>query len=164
MAGNFSGLLTFLVIIFSEIIPKTLGERFATRISLWAARPVLGITYILTPVVWLIERLTAPITKGRIGTPTTSEGEIKLLATIGQQEGIIEQDESEMIQRVFRLNDATAADLMTPRVAMTYLPADLTLAEAQEQIIASPHSRIIVTNEAIDDVIGMVLKYELLTA
>jgi len=66
-----------------------------------------------------------------------------------------------MIQQIFRLNDLTAFDLMTPRVAITALSASMTLTEAQEQIIASQHSRIIVTDKSIDDVIGIVLKTEL---
>ncbi len=161
--GLFSGVLTFLVIIFSEIIPKTLGEQHAERIALLAARPVLGLTYLLRPVVWFVERITSPITKGAI-TPTTTESEIKLLAKIGHQEGVIEADESEMIQRVFRLNDVKAADMMTPRVVLTYLQADLTLGEAKVEIIASPHSRILIIRESIDNVIGIALKDELLTA
>lgn len=161
--GLFSGILTFLVIIFSEIIPKTLGERYADRIALYVARPVQALTYVFTPLVWTVEKITSPITKGKT-SPTTNEAEIKLLAHIGHQEGIIEDDESEMIQRVFRLNDLTAEDLMTPRVAMTHLRGRLTLAEVKNDIIASPHSRIIITGETIDDVLGTVLKDDLLTA
>jgi CBS domain containing-hemolysin-like protein len=162
--GIFSGVLTFLVIIFSEIIPKTVGERYAERIALIAARPVLGLTFILTPVVWLVEKLSAPISQGSMGGPTTNEAEIRLLAKIGHQEGIIRADESEMIERVFNLNDMTAEQMMTPRVAMTYLEENMTLSEAKARIIASPHSRIVVIGESIDDVLGMVLKDELLVA
>ncbi len=161
--GLFSGVLTFFVIIFSEIIPKTLGERYAEKISLLAARPVMGLTYLLTPLVWAVERITAPITKGKT-VPTTNEAEIKLLAKIGQKEGLIEEDESEMIQRIFRLNDVTAEDLMTPRVTMTSLRGHTTLAKAKAAIIASPHSRIIITGNSVDDVKGIALKDELLTA
>lgn len=161
--GLFSGILTFLVIIFSEIIPKTLGERHAEKISLLVGRPVLGLTYLLTPLVWIVEKITAPITQGKI-TPTTNEAEIKLLAKIGHQEGVIEAEESEMIQRVFRLNDVKAVEMMTPRVALTYLQGNLTLSEAQERIIASPHSRILITKERVDQVLGVALKDDLLTA
>lgn len=161
--GIFSGGLTFLVIIFSEIIPKTLGGRYAEFFALWIARPVLGLTYLLTPLVLMIEILTSPLTRGQTA-PTTNEAEIKLLARIGQQEGIIEETESEMIERVFRLNDVTAGDLMTPRVAVTHLPGHLTLAETKAQIIRSPHSRIVVTGQSTDDVLGLALKSELLTA
>ncbi len=161
--GLVSGVLTFLVIIFSEIIPKTLGERYAERISLWVARPVQGLTRLLTPLVWLVEQVTSPITKGNTG-PTTNEAEIKLLARIGRQEGIIEANESEMIQHVFTLNDVTAGNMMSPRVVMTYLPGALTLGEAKEKIIASQHSRIVVIGKTTDDVIGVVWKNQLLTA
>ncbi|MEM7343858.1 MAG: hemolysin family protein [Chloroflexota bacterium] len=162
--GVFSAILTFLVIIFSEIIPKTLGEQYAERISLLTARPVLGLTYILTPLVWLVEKITAPITKGKPISPTTDEAEIRLLAKIGRDEGIIEPEESEMIQRVFHLNDVTAAEIMTPRVAMTHFQGNSILGMVKEAIIESPHSRIIITDKSPDDVLGVVQKNVLLTA
>ncbi len=161
--GVVSGILTFLVIIFSEIIPKTLGERYAERIGLIVARPVLGLAFLFTPLVWVIERLTSPITRGA-RLPTTNEAEIRLLAHIGSQEGIIESDESEMIQRIFRLNDLSANDILTPRVNLTYLESDSTLEEVKQDILESQHSRIIVIGESIDDVRGIAYKNELLAA
>ncbi|MBE9049555.1 HlyC/CorC family transporter [Nostocales cyanobacterium LEGE 11386] len=161
--GIFSGILTFLIIIFGEIIPKTIGERYSEPIALIAALPVTGLSIVFTPLVWIIENVTAPFVKGK-KRPTTNEAEIKLLANIGQQEGIIESDEAEMIQRVFRLNDVTASDLMTPRIMLTYIRGNLTLAEAKKDIIASQHTRIIVIDESIDQVIGFALKQNLLTA
>ena len=161
--GLFSGLLTFLIIIFGEILPKTFGQRHAEQLALLAALPVTGITFLFTPLVWILEKVIAPLTKDK-KRPTTNESEIKLLVNIGYQEGIIEDDEAEMIQRVFRLNDLTAADLMTPRTGLTYLRGALTLAEGKKDIIASQHTRIIVINDLIDQVIGFALKDELLTA
>ncbi|VEP12391.1 conserved membrane hypothetical protein [Hyella patelloides LEGE 07179] len=161
--GVFSGILTFLVIIFGEIFPKTLSERYAERISLAIAIPVKLITVLFTPLVVSIELITSPVTKGR-RLQTTNEAEIKFLTKIGFQEGAIEDDEAEMIQRVFQLNDLTASDLMSPRVVITSLKGHLTLAECQPEIITSQHSRILVTGETIDDVLGLVLKDNLLMA
>jgi len=161
--GIFTAVLTFLIIVFGEIVPKTLGERFSESIALIVAIPVQFITVIFIPLVWLLERVTLPFTKGK-KLPTTNEAEIRLLTNIGFQEGVIENDEAEMIQRVFQLNDLTAADLMTPRVTITYLKGELTLAEAKKEIIASQHSRILVIEETIDRTIGLVLKSELLEA
>ncbi|MBD0390449.1 MAG: HlyC/CorC family transporter [Nostoc sp. C3-bin3] len=161
--GVFSGILTFLIIIFGEIIPKTVGERYSEQIALLAALPVAGLAIAFTPLVWILENVTAPFAKGK-KRPTTNEAEIKLLAKIGHQEGIIESDEAEMIQRVFRLNDVTASDLMTPRIMLTYIHGDMTLAEAKANIIASQHTRIIVIDESLDEVIGYALKQSLLTA
>ncbi len=159
--GFVSGTLTFLVILFSEIIPKTLGERYSEQISLVIARPVAGLTRILTPLIWCIEKITNPLTAGG-NSFTTDEAEIQLLAKMGQEAGTIEDDEFEMIRKIFNLNDMTAADLMTPRVVMTYLKGDLTLAEAKGDILNSPHSRIIVIGETPDEVTGVALKTELL--
>jgi CBS domain containing-hemolysin-like protein len=161
--GIFSAILTFLIIICGEIVPKTVGERYAEPISLLAAVPVRGLTFLLKPLVWIVEKATQPFTKGK-RRPTTNEAEIKLLANIGYQEGIIEDDEAEMIQRVFRLNDLTAADLMTPRTIVTYLSGALTLGECKREIIASQHTRIIVVGESIDQVLGFALKQKLLAA
>ena len=161
--GVFSGVLTFLVIIFGEIFPKTLSERYAEPISLAIAIPVKIITIFFTPLVILIEVATSPVVKGR-RIQTTNEAEIKFLTKIGFQEGVIEDDEAEMIQRVFQLNDLTAADLMSPRVIVTALKGELTLAESKAEIIASQHSRILVIGDSIDNVLGLVLKDNLLLA
>ena len=160
--GVFSGVLTFLVIVFGEIFPKTLCERYAEPIALIIAIPVRFLTLLFTPLVLLVEFVTSPVTQGRAIT-TTNEAEIKFLTKIGYQEGVIEDDEAEMIQRVFQLNDLTASDLMSPRVTITYVKGNLTLAECQEDIIKSQHSRIIVIDNVIDNVIGLVLKDHLLT-
>ncbi|NEQ41506.1 MAG: HlyC/CorC family transporter [Okeania sp. SIO3I5] len=161
--GVFSALLTFLVIIFGEIIPKTLGERYAMRFALTIALPVQGLTFIFTPIVWFMEKITSPFTQGK-KLPTTNEAEIMFLTRIGYKEGVIEGDEAEMIRRVFRLNDKSAWDIMTPRIATTYLDSNSTLVEVKSDIINSQHSRIIVIGDSIDDVLGLVLKHELLKA
>ncbi|MGF1542072.1 MAG: hemolysin family protein [Pleurocapsa sp.] len=160
--GLVSAVLTFLIIIFGEIFPKTLGQRYAELLCLTVAIPVKFLTVIFTPLVWILEQITLPLTKGKT-IPTTNEAEIKFLTNIGYQEGVIEDDEAQMILRVFQLNDLTASDLMTPRIIITYLKGELTLAECQQEIIASQHTRILVIKDSIDNVTGVVLKDELLT-
>ncbi|MEO1466075.1 MAG: hemolysin family protein [Cyanobacteria bacterium J06631_6] len=161
--GVFSGILTFLIIVFGEIVPKTLAQQYAEPVCLFVAIPIRFLTVIFTPLVWLVENVTSPLVKGK-SLPTTNEAEIKFLTNIGFQEGVIEDDEAEMIQRVFQLNDLNASDLMSPRIIVTYLQGDRTLSECQSEIIKSQHTRILVINESIDDVTGLVLKDELLTA
>lgn len=161
--GIFSGVLTFLIIVFGEILPKTIGERYAEPIALLAALPVKGLTVLMLPLVLAIEWVTAPFTRGKRRF-TTTEAEIQLLAKIGRQEGIIGEGEAEMIQRVFRLNDMIAADLMSPRVTITHIRSDLTLAEAKWPVLSSQHSRIIVIGDSLDDVLGVVLKSEVMAA
>lgn len=152
-----------MVILLSEIIPKTLGEQHAERVSLLVARPVRLLTKLLTPLLWVIETLTSPLNQGS-STLSTNEAEIQLLAQIGKSEGVIEEDEAEMLKRVFLLNDLYAEDLMTPRVVMTYLKGADTLETCKQQILDSQHSRILVIQETPDEVTGVVLKQELLIA
>ncbi len=161
--GLFSSVLTFLIIVCGEIVPKTIGERYSEPIALTVAIPVQFLTVIFTPLVWLMEQITSPFTQRR-KLPTTNEAEIRFLTTIGYKEGVIEDDEAEMIQRVFQLNDLTAAELMTPRVIVTFLEGNATLIESQDDIIASEHTRILVIEDSIDRVIGYCLKDELLAA
>jgi len=161
--GIFSGMLTFLIIVFGEIVPKTLSQRYAEPICLFIAIPIRFLTILFSPLVWLVEHVTAPFVQGQ-KMPTTNEAEIKFLTNIGFQEGVIEDDEAEMIQRVFQLNDLNAADLMTPRIIITYLKGNQTLSECQRDIIRSQHTRILVIDDTIDKVTGLVLKDELLTA
>lgn len=161
--GVFSAALTFLIIIWAEIIPKTIGERHAVPIGLVIARPLRLITLLFTPLVWLIERLSAPFTGGA-AAPSTSESEIRLLAHVGHREGVIDPEEAQLVQHVFELNDRFARDLMTPRTVLTHLESHRTLEDAKEEIIAAPHSRILISGEDTDDVLGVALKTQLLAA
>lgn len=161
--GVVSGVLTFLVILFAEILPKTLAERYAERVSLWVAIPVRALTTVLTPLVVLFEWVMSPLTRGD-RAPSTNEAEIRLLADMGRTEGMLEHDEVEMIKRVFQLNDRIADELMTPRTAVTWIDGSRTIQAAREEILASEHSRIVVADGDLDHVTGVALKDELLVA
>ena len=157
------GLLTLFVIVFSEIIPKTLGERYCQTIGLLVARPVQLLAWLMTPILYVLTKATAPITRGG-KKHSTNEDEIRLLAHLGQTQGVIEKGEYEMIERIFELNDQKAIDLMTPRVAMTCLHGDKTVGEVKDEITASQHSRFVVIGESKDTVLGVAYKAELLGA
>lgn len=154
--------LTALVILVSEILPKAIGERYCARVVSIFAYPIWVTTIVLSPLVWLVELFLRLFVPGTTRTITTSESEIRALVKIGQQEGVIEVDESRLLARVFELNDKRAVDIMTPRTALTWLPAQSTLKESKLRIATSQHSRIVVTGETIDDPKGIVLKSKVL--
>ena len=160
--GGISALMTFLIIVFSEIIPKTLGQRYAAPVSLRIARPLSWIAFFLTPFLWALEKLQSVLGEEELNT--TNEAELRFLAKAGGTEGVIEEDEAEMVLRVFELNDKTAADIMTPRTAVTFLRAGQSVAELADDIRASEHSRMVVVGETLDDVRGFTLRDELLIA
>ena len=120
----FSGVLTFLVIAFSEVVPKTLGERHAERLSLLISPVLLGLIKFFQPFIWVLGIVTSPFTRFEgSALAVTSEAEIKAL-TDWAQGGIIEAEESELIHNVFSLGDVDAADIMTPLAKVDYLRAN----------------------------------------
>lgn len=162
--GVISGSLTFMVIIFAEIIPKTIGEKHSMKISLFMAKPVIFFTKLFTPVIWIVEFLTRPFIGKDRQVFSTDEREIRYMAQLGEEEGVIEADELEMLHGVFQLNDMTARDLMTPRISLTCIKGDVTVISEINNIIESQHSRIVVIGDSRDDIRGVVLKTSLLTA
>ncbi len=167
--GVLSGILTFLIIIFAEILPKTLGELFAPTIGRVVAPAVEVLSRVLYPLVVVIEWLLQPVYKWaqqiRSGALDTNEAEIRVLARMGEQKGSIEADEVALIDRIFNLNDVTAGDLMTPRGALTYLHGTQTLGDAAPRIMASEHTRILITVEdSLDNLLGVARKDDMLAA
>lgn len=157
----FPFMLTGMVILFSEIIPKTIGERFCVLIASVMARPLAMLTWMITPIVWAIEKVTSLLV-GNGRRQITSEQEIRALARIGGQEGIIDEDESQMIGKIFELDDVTAKDIMTPRTAVTWVRGIEPISVAKHFIGASQHSRILVIGETVDDIKGIILKSTML--
>ncbi len=160
--GAVSATLTLAIILFSEILPKAVGERYSVEIGLRLAAPLDWLAWLLYPMVRLFGLVTR-LVAAREGM-STDESEIAFLARRGGDEGAIEDDESEMIQRVFELNDQSAGDLMTPRIALTTLPADAALRDVQDAARRSPHSRLVAIGRDRDDPQGVVLQVDLLGA
>jgi CBS domain containing-hemolysin-like protein len=159
--GIFSAILTFLVVIFAEIIPKSIGESFAIPISTFFAKPLFYTTKAFTPLIRIIEFFTTRLPKKK---KTISEEEIRTLSNIGFLEGVIEEDEKEMIHRVFLLNDLTAKDVMTPRTIITAFEGKKKLKEIEKEIYSLSHSRIPVYENNLDNIIGICHQRELLIA
>lgn len=161
--GIFVGLFTFCVIVFAEIIPKTLGESYAAAVAPLIAPPVLLLTGILRPLLWAIDmslRKLRPSSDMR----AISEEEIKIMAQMGREAGSIEQDESAMIRRVFRLNDITADDMMTPAERVETIPGDVPIGEQRHRVMDLRHSRVPVTGDAPDQIFGIALTRDLIAA
>ena len=165
-AGIFAGVLTLLVILFAEIVPKTIGERYSLTIGLTVAAPLLALTRLFAPLIWLIERVTKPFA-GKVDEQegVTSEDEIRLLASLGKDEGLITQHESELIRKAFHLDDVTAQEIMTHRMKLATLDGDLRLSDLDLDELGKGYSRILVTEDGdIDRVNGVVYQRDLLLA
>jgi putative hemolysin len=159
--GVITAVLTFGTIIFSEIIPKSLGTHYAPSVSRFAAPVIVWLSWGLYPVVVLLERIAAFFQRGErhIGT----EAQIRSLVTIGLRSGQIEEDEGQMIHQAFVLNDRSAEDIMTPLVLIVSIPATATIREAAEVVFDNELSRYPVFGETPNDVMGMVRSRDILS-
>jgi len=158
----FSVGLTVLVILLGEILPKALGSRLALPVALASAPALSIVAGLMLPLVLLLERLLPAITAEN--EISTDEEEIRLLARLGSQKGQIEADEAAMIAKVFQLNDLTARDLMTPRVAAPTLDGATSLEQLREDLLANNAEWWVVLGEEVDEVLGVAGRERLLTA
>lgn len=154
-----TGLLTLVVLIFGEIVPKTLAAKHAPTIVLWGAYPIYWLEKLLTPVLFVLEPLILKLTGGRgLTVPFGTEEELKLALEEGGKAGVLETDEVTMIKNVFQLNDITAEDAMTPRTYILALDGNLTLEAAKDQLFNSPYSRIPIIDGSLDNITGILYK------
>lgn len=160
--GWMTVILTLGTIVFSEIIPKSLGTHYAPQISRFAALPILAFIYVLYPLVMMLDAFSRVFRRGRrrVGT----EEQIRALATLGRRAGYIEPDEGVLVHKAFILNDRTAEDIMTPRTEMESLRLNVTLNEAADRVLGSRLSRYPVFGESLDDFKGFVLSRDILEA
>lgn len=160
--GVFAAVLTFLIMVAGEIIPKRLAERHAEVVALFAAPAVFAVSKVLTPLTWLVDIFTRPF----VGRPqkTTSEEEIAFLAGVAEKEGSIEKEESQLIQRIFRFNDITADDVMTPRQFVDFIDGAKTVGELADLIKGATHSRFPVYEGDKNNIVGIVHQRNLLKA
>ncbi len=152
--GLLSACLTFLIIEFGEIIPKTIGERYKIPISLIGARPLQVLTGLLYPIIGIATLIPMRISKV-VKKPKITEEEIKTLVRLGRDSGSVELDEEALISRVFRLNDLKASQMMTPRDKVFAVPDSQTLGQLKDKILNSPYSRIVIYKNDLDHIVGV---------
>jgi CBS domain containing-hemolysin-like protein len=156
-------IFTVAIVFLGEIIPKCLGERFHVGICMAAAHPVRILMSAFHPAVWATEKAVDRWFPRRRGALTSKE-EISELAEEARREGAIRSSEAEVIQRVFRLNDITAEDVMTPRIRARMMPGDATLESVREDLSKLVFSRIPVFSGTRDNVTGVVRRADALQA
>jgi putative hemolysin len=161
-----TALLSFVTIIFGELVPKTLAlahpERFATIL----AGPIDLIGRVLNPIVWVLTRVTNGVNRllgvDDVVQNQISTEELKLLVERGGEQGILEAEEEQMIHAVIELGDRRVHEVMVPRIAIAAVSASATFDEAIETIVEHGHSRLPVYEESIDEVLGILYAKDLL--
>ena len=154
------GLMTFAILIASEIIPKNLGARHWRSWAIWVGVCLHWLTKLMTPVVWFIELFS----KGGHTEAAFSRGELKVMAELGTRQGKLEEGEFRILGNLLRLGEIEVREIMTPRIVVFALPETSTVKEYLDQHDKSPFSRIPIFAENRDEIKGFVLKHDILLA
>jgi len=163
--------VTALVVLFGQLIPKTFAAQNSEAFALAMAPALEVIVAGVSPIVWVFTAITdgllavvnrvlrrdpAPV------TPFVTQDEIRMLVDVGQEEGILEQEESQMIRSIIELGDTTVREIMVPRIDMVALPEDATFDDAVKVAIHDGHSRIPIYRDSSDNIIGVLYVKDLL--
>jgi putative hemolysin len=161
-----TALLSFVTIIFGELVPKTLALAHPERFALALAGPVDVIGRLLRPIVWALEWVTSGVNRllgvSGVDQNQISTEELKLLVERGGEQGILEAEEEQMIHAVIELGERRVHEVMVPRIAIVALPATATLDETIDRIVEEGHSRLPVYDESVDEIVGILYAKDLL--
>ena len=166
-AGIATGIMTFMILVFGEIIPKTIAIKHAPTTVIIFCWPIYLLTILLTPVAAFLAIFSTPIVKlfgaeFSSKNPFVTEEEIKTLIAAGVKEGVIENLEKEMISSVFEFGDTTVKEVMTHRQNIKALSDDSTVRDVIQLIEVVGHSRIPIFHDNLDNIVGVIYAKDLL--
>jgi len=165
--GIASGFMVFMILVFGEVVPKSLAITQAEKISKRVARTIELLSMILFPLVKLLKLLINGLynlfrmNKNR-GKKEITEEDLITLINVGKDEGVIEEQEKKMIKNIFEFGDTTVKEVMIPRVDIDFAPHDISLTSIVNMIKKSGHSRIPVYEGTIDNIIGILYVKDIL--
>lgn len=159
--GLVSAVTTVLILVFSEIVPKTIGTNGWKSLMGFATSAISVLIVVMFPCVWLIEKLQKLIAP-KHNDVSVSRDEVSAMANVAEEAGDLEEDENEIIQNVINLDETKASDVMTPRVVCAIAPESLTLREFLQDKSFKSHSRIPVYADNDEYITGYILRMDAL--
>ncbi len=158
--GIATGILTVVILIFGEIVPKNMAMIYSEKLALFYAVLIAGLMKVMTPVIFVVDKLSGGIMKLlHIDTSkktAMTEVELRTYVEVSHEDGVIESEEREMIYNVFDFSDALAKDIMIPRIDMVTVSEDAGYEEVMALFKECMYTRIPVFREDKDNIIGMI--------
>jgi Mg2+/Co2+ transporter CorB len=160
------GIMTFLILVFGEITPKSFATYHNRKIALLVAKPILFLSVILYPLVIVFDGIALFFMKifgwGRKKKPVVTEAEIKSIVELGEDVGAIKKAEEVLIKNVFRFDDVEVEDIMTPKEKIFSLDAEKKLREVMPLILRKHYTRIPVYRDYPENIMGVISKNDIL--
>ena len=158
--------VTALVLVFGEVIPKTLAVHRAQRLSLLYINPMRIIEWCLYPFVLVLDRIglgfIKMVTEPEEGRKLVSEGEIRSVISAGEDEGVVEEDEAKMLHKVFEFTDCPVSRIMVPRTEIVWVEQGTKLSDLLAIYAQTPYSRFPVYKDNTDNVVGILFAKDVL--
>ena len=159
--GVVTGILTLLILIFCEITPKSMSTIYSEKVALRVARPIYLITKLLTPIIFIINKICVGILlllhmDPKYKSSAITENELRNILDFSHEEGVIESEERRMITNVVDFGDSLAKDVMVPRIDMAFANVEFTYDELIQAFSKDKYTRMPVYSETRDNVIGIV--------
>ena len=160
LVGIFSTIFTLAILIFSEIIPKTIGTSYWRKLAIPASAIISGMIFIAFPLVWILEHMTRLISSGS-NQVSVSREDISAMVSVATEEEVIETEEKKIIQNLLKLDEVTAHEIMTPSTVVEMADSSMTVREFYDSDLT--HSRILIYDDDNSDyVVGYVLRQTVL--
>ena len=144
-----------IIIVFADVLPRSIAARHPVRLALASASGLLSLTQWTRWISVPVSRLEDALAKNREDELSMEERELREIQEIGQEEGVLEESENLLVERAFRLDELTVWDAMAPRVDIFAWQEDLTLSEIIDGLPDVPYSRVPVYKDSVDDVTGI---------
>ena len=156
-------LLSVLLLLLAEVTPKTLAIRYAERVALMAAGPVDRMATFLSPVLWAVTILSRALTGGRAArAPYLTEDELLTLLHVSEEQGVIEEQERDMIHGIIEIGDKSVREVMVPRTDMVAVERSATLQDIARIFKQHRHTRLPVYKGDLDHILGIIHAKDLL--
>ena len=156
-----AGLMTLAILIFSEVIPKTIGANKWEALTPFTIASLKIMLFVLAPLVWTSQYITRHLKKDK-DKPVLSRTDFLAMAKLGTESGVLEESEQTIIHNLLRFSKVLVKDVMTPRIVVTTASEEITVREFQNVNSNLPHSRIPVYREKNDNITGYVLRDDIL--
>ena len=154
-AGISTAVITVLVLVFCEVLPKSYAKKNAEKISLAFASPLWALVILLKPFVWLLNKLSSLFSKGD-EAPTVTEDELKYMIDEIEEEGVIEEQESELVKSALEFDEISVEEILIPRVKMIGVDVTDTIDEIKATFTREMYSRLPVYEKSLDNILGII--------
>lgn len=154
-AGISTAVITVLVLIFGEVLPKSYAKRNAEKLALLFAKPLSALVTVLKPAVWILNKISSLLSSGE-EAPSVTEDELKYMIDEIEEQGVIEEQESELVKSALEFDEISVDEILIPRVKVVGIEAGTTIDEIKEIFTTEMYSRLPVYEKSLDDIIGII--------